>query len=213
MYGMKKIRIPSKIPSAANSRWNKKFPSLMILLIAGLGSMEARQVKKYQIKSGIVTMEMSMTMGSKRVTAIKVVITFDDYGLKECRDTYSGDKIRDSLISDGENLYLVVHGEQAVYNRGPASQGTEFRFDGERMKSLKEAKKIPNMTIAGKDCEAFELPAQKGVTIMAGWSNICLYMRSSQQSGTVINKAIKLEENAEIPPDKFKVPSGFTLKT
>jgi hypothetical protein len=173
--------------------------------------LQAQQVKKYQIKSGIITFETSLTMG-KMVIKTKSVVYFDDYGMKECKDTYDEDKIKESFFSDGKDLYLAIYAEKAVYKRGTAFRGTEYRFDMDEILRSGKAKKLPNMTVVGKNCEAFELNASGAVNTYAGWNNICLYLGTNQKSMNVVNKAVKFEENAKVPAEKFKIPAGFTLK-
>jgi len=184
---------------------------VFVLIIAGLNSLSAQQVKKYGIKSGIITFETAVIMGKMEMKS-KAVVYFDDYGMKECRDTYDGDKIKESFFSDGKNLYLTIYAEKAVYKRGTAFRGTEYKFDWNEIKSSGKAKKLPNMTVAGKNCEAFELEVKGNINTYAGWNAICFYMGVNQKNMNVISKAVKFEENAVVPADKFKVPAGFTLK-
>jgi hypothetical protein len=65
------------------------------------------QIKKYDIKSGIVTYELNMKMGKMEIKK-KTVVYFDDFGMKECRETYSKDnKLEGTYFSDEKNLYSV----------------------------------------------------------------------------------------------------------
>jgi hypothetical protein len=183
----------------------------LAVIIAGLCTVQAQQVKKYQIKSGIITFDIVATFGKMEMKS-KAVVYFDDYGMKERRDTYDGNNIKESFFSDGKNLYLVIYAEKAVYKRGVAFRGTEYKFDWEEIKPSGKAKKIANMTVVGKNCEAFEMTTGGTVSTFAGWNNICLYLGTSQKGMSTSSKAVKLEENVSIPADKFKAPAGFALK-
>lgn len=185
----------------------------IILFIVSFSILEAQTVKKYQIKSGIITFETTLTMG-KMDMKTKAVVYFDDFGMKECRDTYDldGNTIKESFFSDGKDLYLVIYAKKEVYKRGTAFRGTEYKFDWNEIAPSGKAKKIANMTVAGKNCEAYEMTDKGNINTYAGWNNICLYIGTNQSNMKVVSKAIKFEENAAVPVEKFKVPAGFALK-
>jgi hypothetical protein len=185
--------------------------AVIMLMAVGFSFLQAQQVKKYQTKSGIITFETTIKMGKMEMKS-KAVVYFDDFGMKECRDTYNGDTVKESFFSDGKNLYLVIYAEKAVYKRGVAFRGTEYKFDWNEIQRSGDVKKLPNMTIAGKDCEAFELNVKGNINTYAGWNNICFYIGTNQNNMNVVSKAVKFEENANVPAEKFKIPAGFTLK-
>jgi len=105
---------------------------------------------------------------------------------------------------------------EKTFNKGPYSPGTETRFDwnsvADRDKQSGKAKKLANMTIAGKNCEAYELITGDTTTQYAGWNSILLYLNVISKSVTSTTKAIKIEENAAVSADKFKIPAGFAVK-
>jgi hypothetical protein len=79
------------------------FLLLFLLLIA----FEARtQTKKYGIKSGIVTFETTIKMTGMTITK-KSIVYFDDYGMKECKESYKNGKLEEPFFSDGKFLYKV----------------------------------------------------------------------------------------------------------
>ena len=69
------------------------------------------QQKKYGIKSGIVTEELTMTMGGKPFQDAEFIVYFDDYGMKECKETYTRNTLKESYFSDGKDLYILVEKE------------------------------------------------------------------------------------------------------
>ncbi len=167
--------------------------------------------KKYSIKSGII--EYSNIIAEIEE---KEIVYFDDYGIKECKDTYKNGVLKTSYFSDGVNLFKIIYKDKSAYNVGKASRGTEFKCDwseiGEKQKSNGEATKLANLNILGKDCEQFSLKTGDIVTTFAGWSGVLLHMEQKTKYGNSLQKAVKFEENANVSPDKFKVPAGFVLK-
>jgi hypothetical protein len=175
------------------------------------------QVKKYDMKSGVVTYESIMKMGDFEIKK-KVVVYFDDFGLRECKETLSRDKLEESFFSDGKDLYLVKPGQKTAYKRGTAYRGTELRvewseFGTEKDRQSGKYKKLPAMKVADKNCEAFEYNDGKGtITRYAGWNKILLYMDLKTKGMESTQRALKVEENARVPAEKFKVPAGFAVQ-
>jgi len=188
---------------------------ISLLLIAAAFTAVA-QGNKYGIKSAMITLESSAEMGGMKLMTNKVIVYFDDYGQKECRETFDGDKLKEAFFSDGKNLYLVISAEKAAYDRGTAYRGTEYRFDwneiSQKDKDAHKAKKLANTTVAGKDCESFQLDTDYGTAVYAGWKNIALLTSVKNKSMTSTVKAKKIEENVAVPSEKFKVPAGYAVK-
>lgn len=80
------------------------------------------QTKKYDIKSCTITFEMTQKMAGLDLKN-KVVLSFDDYGMKECRETYTGDKISEIYFSDGKDLYSLKPDKKTAMKRGPGVPG------------------------------------------------------------------------------------------
>jgi hypothetical protein len=167
--------------------------------------------KKYGIKSGIVVFETD-GMGIKS----KVVLYFDDFGAKEAEEKYDLDNnITTSELCDGTNRYTLVYKDKAAYKSGECQRGVAYRFDWDGVSRAAQnynAKKLPNVSIAGKDSEAFSLESSGNTITYAGWNNVCLLIDQNTQFGPVSYKAISFEENPEIPEGKLSVPAGFEVK-
>jgi len=195
----------------------KKFIPVALVTLFTV-SIAVAQTKKYDLKSGIVTFETVVKMSGMTITT-KSIVYFDDYGTKECKETYEDDgTVKDWFLSDGKDLYSVFFEKKEAYNRGKAysGRGTEMRFDwnevSEKDKQAGKYKKVPNVTVAGKICEAFELNDETGRTTFAGWSHITLLVDLTAGKMKTTTKAVKIEENAKVPIEKFKIPAGFALK-
>ena len=173
------------------------------------------QFKKYDIKSGIITFENVIEMGTMKMKH-KIMVYFDDYGMKECHENYNGEKLENSLLSDGQMEYLLLHGEKTVETRGKEYRGTEYRFEWneipENDRTSGMAKKLPNVTVAGKNCESYMVGSSTDKTVYAGWDHVCLMMDISNSTMRSLTKAVKFEENAKVPPEKFAVPAGYKMR-
>jgi hypothetical protein len=175
------------------------------------------QFKKYDIKSGVVTYDLVMKVGKMEIKK-RTIVYFDDYGTKECRETYSDGKLDESYFSDGKFIYAAKPAKKTAFKQGDAYRGTELRvewteFGTEKDRQSGKIKKIPPMTIAGKTCDAFETNDGKGtVTRYAGWNKILMYLNVNSKSVESLQKAVKVEENAKVSEDKFKIPAGYIVK-
>jgi hypothetical protein len=173
------------------------------------------QTKKYDIKSGVVTYDITVLVGQTKL-ASKAIVYFDDYGMKERKETYNGDKLSHYIFSDGKTLYRVLPSQKKAIKVGNASSGTEVRYDWEEASSKSEkernAKKLPNVTIAGKNCEAFQTTQKETICTFAGWNHILLSAEIGGGNSKSLTKAVKVEENVPVPAEKFVIPQGYTVQ-
>lgn len=168
-------------------------------------------VKKYTLKSGIVEYSYKIEQMEH-----KEVVSFDDFGMKECKDTYEEGALKSSQFSDGVKIYKVIYKDKAAYAMSDASRGTEFKCDwseiSEKDKAKGNATKLPNINILGKDCEHYSIKMGDITTTFAGWGGVLLMMGQQTKYGNTVQQALKFEENVAVSPDKFKVPAGFAVK-
>jgi hypothetical protein len=173
------------------------------------------QTKKYDIKSCTITFEMTQKMAGLDMKK-KVIVSFDDYGMRECRETYQGDELQEIYFSDGKDLYRLQPGKKAAFNRGKADRGTEVTIGWNDIssddKKAGKAKQLPNITIAGKTCESFVYTSDKESTTYAVWNHILMMIDMKSKQMTMLKKAVKVDEKTAVSADKFKVPAGYTLK-
>lgn len=167
-------------------------------------------VHKYGLKSGIVTFENSgfgMTF--------KQVLYFNDYGTREAVETYDPDgTLKETNLCDGSKRYTLIHKDKAAFAQGDCFRGVAYKFDwNEISQAGKEYNptKLANQNIAGKDCESFSLDVSGNKTVYAGWNNICFLIDTQTGGEKVVNKAVSIEENANVPEDKLKVPSDYKM--
>ncbi len=168
--------------------------------------------KKYQIKSAKVTFKTEITgiFGES-------ILYFDDYGAKELLEKYKKGILTEATLADGKELYAIKYDQKAAYKMTGAERGVAYRFDWNEISTSDRganAKKLPNVTIAGKNCESYSFETPSIQTIYAGWKNICLLteLKMKMKIGKSITKADRIEENVIIPAEKFKIPAGFQIK-
>ena len=173
------------------------------------------QTKKYDIKSCTITFEMTQKMAGLDMKN-KVVLLFDDYGMKECRETYTGDKISEVYFSDGKDLYSLKPDKKTAFKRGPAYRGTEVKIDWNEIssddKKTRKAKQLPNMTVAGKTCEAIVVGLAESSTTYASWNHVLMLLDMKSKDVSVLKRAVMVDEKTAVSADKFKVPAGYTIK-
>lgn len=179
------------------------------------GSSSEAQTKKYDIKSGIVTFQSTTLFGTMKMES-KAIVYFDDYGMKECKETFEDEELKESFFSDGTNLFTLIHKKKEAYDRGPASRGTELKFDWNEVskntnKDYKVQKLAPT-TIAGKVCESFLIDTKQGKNTFAGYKGVTFLTRVENKQMTTELRAMKFEENVPVPANKFKVPAGYAAK-
>jgi hypothetical protein len=173
------------------------------------------QTKKYDIKSCTITFEMTQKMTGLDLKS-KIVLSFDDYGMKECRETYQGDKLKEIYFSDGKDLYSLNPAKKTAVKRGKADRGTEVTISWNDVssddKKSGKAKQLPNATIAGKSCESFVVGLEGSTTTYASWNHILMMIDMKSKDVTMLKKAVSVDEKTAVPADKFKVPAGYTVK-
>jgi len=168
-------------------------------------------IKKYGIKSGIVTFE-STGMGIKQ----KVVLYFDDFGAREAEEKYDdANNITEATLCDGTNRYTIVYKNKTATNNGACYRGIAYKFDWDEVSKADQkykAQKLANISIAGKDCESFSMESSGNKITYAGYLNVCTLIDQATQYGQITYRAISFEENPTIPADKLNVPADFQIK-
>jgi hypothetical protein len=170
------------------------------------------QERKYDVKSGIITYETTTLEGRLQIAG-RVVLYFDDFGRLECKDTYVNGMLKESVLCDGKTVYTLWHDQRIVFKRGPATRGTEVRFDLEAVPLSERAegrvKKLPSMTFAGRVCEAYERTTTGGVIRYAGADHVLMYCERITSAENWVMKAVSVDQTKIIPPSKFLPPPGY----
>ncbi len=170
------------------------------------------QDRKYDVKSGTITYETTTQEGRLQIAG-RVVLYFDEYGRQECKDTYVNGMLKESVLCDGKTVYTLWHEQRIVFKRGPATRGTEVRFDIESLPLSERleghVRKLPSMVVAGKVCEAFERTTSAGVIRYAGADHVLMYCERNLNGENWVMKAVSMDETKPVPPSKFVPPPGY----
>jgi hypothetical protein len=176
-------------------------------------SLNAHAVNKYDIKSGIITLESVMKVSKTMTIKMTKILYFDDFGAKEREETYANGKLNGVRFTDGKDLISLSIDKKTARKEGHGDRGlgpqVDINFFG-TTEDIKAGivKKMPPMTLAGQTCEVFQYKKGKSLQIHAAWKKIKVY---SKLDSTEI-KAVKIEPNANITKDKFQIPAGYTMK-
>ena len=189
--------------------------SIALLAVCISGAFAAN---KYDIKSGTVTLSYVSTVAG---TVIKMtqIIYFDEFGAKECQETYTNNTLQKVLFSDGKNKISLKLKSKKATNLGPSTTGVCLRVDINDFGTKKDiesglVKKLAPMTIDGQSCEVLQVNRQGASTpdLYAGWHQVLVYMKSSSMGVNTEIKAVKLDATTPVPKEKFQVPAGFTMQ-
>jgi hypothetical protein len=169
----------------------------------------------YEVKSGIVTMEMDM-MGRKVVQEIY----FDDYGAKQALMMERRGKKMRAVEVDGE--YIVIDDENMTAFRMPAmgmggNEKINFLDKSEKNIKKNKIKVLGTETVAGKECTKYSVAifmmgqvVKQHVWVYKG---ITLKTAISTDYGEMGMTATSIVEDVEIPAETFKVPEGIEIQT
>lgn len=177
-------------------------------------NVEQTGYKKYLLKSGAIKNESVLSTISVHM-AFRTIIYFDDYGMKECRDTYSGDTLAERFMCDGINTYKIIPNEKTAYLVGKAYRGTEPRFSWDEVdaedKNSGKTKRLPDTLMAGKKCERYQVSAGGVTATYAGYKNISFLTMIISPGGTSLTRCVAIK-SMNIPPEKFTIPEGYIIK-
>ncbi|HUN65070.1 MAG TPA: hypothetical protein VMW43_03145 [Bacteroidota bacterium] len=167
----------------------------------------------YGIRSGIITYDQTITLG-KSTLVNRLVVSFDDYGMKECRETYRNDILEETFLNDGRKIYSIKR--KTAYVMGSAKNRTELRYSWDQVpvqaKKDGSAHLLPDITVAGKQCGSYVVRNRSARSTYAGWAGILLFSEVASARTVTTLRAAHIEENVPVPAEKFRVPAGFRLQ-
>ena len=171
------------------------------------------QVNMYEVKSGIVTMEMDM-MGRKVVQEIY----FDDYGAKQATIMeFQGKKMR-AIDVKGENVMIDDENKTATKMPAMGMTNEKINFLDKSEKNIRKnkIKELGTETVAGKECTKYSVAVfvMGQVLKQTVWvyKGITLKSSISTDFGEMGMAATKLVEDVEIPAKTFEVPEGLKIQ-
>ena len=187
---------------------------ILIIAVMCLMCMSAKaQVNMYEVKSGIVTMEMDM-MGRKIVQEIY----FDDYGAKQATIMeFQGKKMR-AIDVKGENVMIDDENKTATKMPAMGMVNEKINFLDKSEKNIRKnkIKEIGTEVVAGKECTKYTVAVfvMGQVIKQTVWvyKGITLKSSISTDFGEMVQIATKLVEDVEIPAETFELPEGIKIQ-
>lgn len=186
---------------------------LIIAVMCLMGMSAKAQVNLYEVKSGIVTMEMEM-MGRKIVQEIY----FDDYGAKQATIMeFQGKKMR-AIDVKGENVMIDDENKTATKMPAMGMVNEKINFLDKSDKNIRKnkIKEIGTEVVAGKECTKYTVAVfvMGQVLKQTVWvyKGITLKSSISTDFGEMVQIATKLVEDVEIPAETFELPEGIKIQ-
>lgn len=186
---------------------------LIIAVMCLMGMSAKAQVNLYEVKSGIVTMEMDM-MGRKVVQEVY----FDDYGAKQAiMMDFQGKKMR-SIEVKGENVMIDDENKTATKMPAMGMTNEKINFLDKSEKNIKKnkIKELGTEVVAGKECTKYTVAVfvMGQVLKQTVWvyKGITLKSSISTDFGEMVQEATKLVEDVEIPAETFEMPEGIKVQ-
>ena len=186
---------------------------LIIAVLCAFCIGAGAQEKRYEIKSGIVTMEMSM-MGQNVVQKMY----FDDYGAKQANiSEFAGQKMR-SIEVDGKNIMIDDAAKTATKMPAMGVDANKINFLNLTDQVIKKnkIKEIGQEEIAGKKCTRYTykvLTMGQAVTVNVWvYKGIPLKTSTKTDFGEIGMSATAIEEDIQIDPAMFIIPEGIEIQ-
>lgn len=200
----------------------KNVVSIIVLALVTLISCKEKSeiqkdiYKKYPFKSAVVTYKVE-----GNVTGTKMLY-IDDYGHKEAEKSEIITSImgfqtkeKEDVVTVGADVFVINHEEKTVARQvNPFYKDYAENVGKDYMKIGKDAlvslgyKQEGTASLLEKTCDVW-----KGMnTIIYVWKGLVLKSETNMTGMNIIETAIDINQNSEIPQDVFKVPEGYSLQ-
>lgn len=192
----------------------KKIFIVAALALMGIVAQAQEEARMYDVKSGIVTMEMDM-MGRKVVQEIH----FDDYGARQAMMVeIRGQKMR-GIEVDGEMLMINDAENTAMKMPAMGMTNEKINFLDQSPKNIRKnkIKEIGKETLLGRECTVYTVAVfmMGNVVKQTVWVYKGITLKSSITTdwGEMVQVTTSLVEDVEIPAETFIVPEGIEIQT
>ena len=179
---------------------------------------QAIKFKRYGIKSGVVEYESTGSVTGS------TILYFDDWGYKEAK--FEKTEMKMMGISVKENKVTIIDGEWTYNINLDQNTGTKIKTPlieqivensgnedltdfGEQLMKNMGGKITGKESVLGKQCDIWEIKNLGSKIYVWNWVPLKSDVNFMGQKITQI--VSKFDENAEIPSEKLKIPSGVTI--
>lgn len=193
-----------------------KVKTVLLSLLLSTTTIFAQEAK-YGIKSAILKKE-AVTMGQK----VQGVQYFDDYGRKEASElTMKVGRVANvekhiRTIADGDKI-ISIDLDMKVANKVPIPiKPVNYLNLTDEVRELHKIKEVGNEEILGRMCIKYTLEVVYGGQTTHStvwiWKGIPLKNETSSNGMLIVTEqAMEIQENVEVPAEKFLVPEGVTV--
>lgn len=175
--------------------------------------------KRYGIKSGIVTSETMLPNNMGKTTTVQY---FDDYGTLDYTESIT------EVSAYGTNTKTISNSiikDNIIYNWDQGSKtGSKINMEGQmdvskinyrelsdELKKQFNIKEEGKESVNGKSCDVYSIDYMGAKGKVYIWEGITMKSDVNMMGMTVSINVVKLEENANISSDKFKIPADVTF--
>ena len=190
----------------------KKTWFVTMLLMAAAGMITAQEAK-YEIKSGIIK-KVSNVMGQK----VESTLYFDDYGKMETVETtvnVAGTEKNMRTLDEGNSIASIDLDAKTVQRMEKPDKLNNFLTLTDEQKEKYKYQELGEETFLDRPCKKISLElTEMGQTFQGTlwlWKGIPLKTETQVGGAIVVEEAVEVQENVEIPAEKFTVPEGFTV--
>lgn len=179
----------------------------MLLLCVTVAAMGQEAVKKYEMKSGIAKMKMSV-MGQ----AIESTVYFDDYGALEATKSKismpgAGDIETMTITKDGK-AYVVIPSMKQVQEQ-PLPESINYLALTDEVVAKNKIEKVGTDTVCGKECVKYTASVtEQG---QSATSTVSVYKGFPMKSVTAVSGMEIVTEVTEFTEDAFVIASMFEV--
>lgn len=184
------------------------------MLLIGIGAQAQEEIRMYDVKSGIITMEMDM-MGRKVVQDIY----FDDYGAKQAMMIdFQGNKMR-AVEVDGEQVMIDDAKKTGMKMPAMGMTNEKINFLDQSPKNIRrnKIKEIGKETFLDRECTVYTVAVfmMGQVVKQTAWVYKGITLKSSITTdwGETVQVATNLVEDVEIPAETFQIPEDIEIQS
>jgi len=174
------------------------------------GNVTTPKVKKYDVKSGIVTYNQHQEKGYG-VDDTKIVVYFDNYGIIESKEEYVNDVLKKRVYTNSDYVYDVSYSDKSV-TKSLQKYAHYTTGVAEYYSNTVQQTILSDTTIAGKTCKYSSAKLTDLSTKQAGYSGILFYyFEKITDVPAKTTTVTKYEEGVAMPASAFTYPSEFTV--
>ena len=187
----------------------KKLFAIALLLCVAVAAMGQEAVRKYEMKSGIAKMKMSL-MGQ----AVESTVYFEDYGALEATKSKIsmpgvGDMETTPISKDGKT-YVVIPSMKQVQEQ-PTPEGINYIALTDDVIAKNKIEKVGTDTVCGKECIKYTASVtEQG---QSATSTVSVYKGFPMKSVTAVSGLEIVTEVTEFTEDAFIIASMFEVPT